>query len=116
MKMGASERTPAAWAIFSSSLGDRDPSLSFLLSTPELAERSRWAICSLAISRLNMATWNLCPRATLQAMFSIRLLLPMLGLEARITMSERWSPPRVSSRAGNPQSIRPSGEGTISSK
>ena len=62
------------------------------------------ASCSLVISRLK--TPQVWPDlAALTAMLTARLLFPMEGRAPRMTRSARCSPPRHSSRSGNPDNI-----------
>ncbi len=55
--------------------------------TAASAQSKRSASCSFAISRLNMATALPC-LATLAAMFIMKEVFPIEGLEATITKSE----------------------------
>ena len=87
--------------ILSSSMWVYRPSLRRWESIPASEARIRMASCSLVISRLK--TPQVWPDfAALTAMLTARLLFPMEGRAPRMIRSARCSPPRYSSRSGNP--------------
>ena len=76
----------------------RRPVRNAWLSMPAVLERMRSVSCSQVISKLKMTVGIFCRRATLVAMFSAKLVLPIPGRAARIIRSERPRPVRILSR------------------
>ena len=89
-------------AIRPHSSGVRLPTRSFLLDTRASDESRRLTICSRDISRLKNATGRLLLTATLRAMFSAKLVLPMPGRAPTMIISDRLRPVVSSSRAAMP--------------
>ena len=96
--MGALYKSDVAWAkSFQSELLSR-PVRNAWLSMLAVLERIRSVSCSQVISRLKMMVGTFCWRATLVAMFSAKLVLPMPGRAAKMIRSERPRPVSTVSR------------------
>ena len=98
-KMGAAARVWVAFAILTQSASVRLPVRSFWLSTRASAERSRWASCSLLISREKMATALPDPLATLEAILRAKAVFPTPGRAAMRMRSDLLRPVIMASRA-----------------
>ena len=101
MYIGSSDSSPMAFMMICSWDWVYSPRRIRWESMPVSPARARMASWSAVISRLKMAqVWPALALA--MAMFRPRVLLPTEGRAARITRSERWNPPKTSSRSVNP--------------
>jgi hypothetical protein len=102
MKMGASDRFPAAMVSFGQSLSLRKPVLRFVPSTKASEQSIRIPNCSFDISNekipIGIFFWIAAHCATLRQ----KAVFPMLGLPAIIIRSEGWKPAVNRSRSLNP--------------
>ena len=103
--MFASESSPEAAASLLHSSSSIFPVLTLLLSTIASLHKILLVICSLDISKLNIATGTFARTAAFVAIFNANADFPIAGLAATKIKSELWSPDVLKSKSEKPVGI-----------